>query len=330
MDNPQHPLVFIVREKEDILGQVSVPLSCIPPEDRRGKRKFPLQPHRKSPNPQGELVFEAWVTKCKGDGTIGTTGVTTPAQEPPSIRVTCEPAPPHSPSRTNPLKALKETIQRSPIMARRSAAKAAKSTMAPALVRRNSRSLQDLSELKTEMKSSLSAGSQPVGSGSTSNSKLLLGVGSNKGELSKRCNSSVDVSSSGSSSRPEITSVIPPMGTVDGGTVLTIGGRNLGTNKEDVVGLFICGANCLGSLEYCSPEKLRCVTKGWRVCRGYIVVETQTGGRGTSLVQYTFKEHTETDGKTEEEGTEGSLVRRKSPSTPEPNRKVSLCTDIST
>lgn len=90
------------------------------------------------------------------------------------------------------------------------------------------------------------------------------------------------------SRKPEVNGVSPKEGPVEGGTKVVIRGTNLGLNKEDVIGLFICGANVLGSLEYTSPSKLACVTKAWKPCIGNVTVETQSGGKGSSLVQFTF------------------------------------------
>jgi hypothetical protein len=82
--------------------------------------------------------------------------------------------------------------------------------------------------------------------------------------------------------------VSPKEGLVDGGTRLTIRGANLGRSKEDVIGLFVCGSNVLSTLEYASSSKLICTTKAHRAGAGNITVETQSGGRGVSLVQFTF------------------------------------------
>jgi len=86
----------------------------------------------------------------------------------------------------------------------------------------------------------------------------------------------------------QVTGVSPKEGSVDGGTRLTIRGANFGCNKEDVVGLFVCGSNVLSTLEFVSSSKLMCTTKAHKVCAGNIIVETQSGGRGISLVQFTF------------------------------------------
>lgn len=90
------------------------------------------------------------------------------------------------------------------------------------------------------------------------------------------------------SKKPEVTGISPNEGPVEGGTKVTIRGTNLGLSKQDVVGLFVCGANVLGSLEFVSSSRLTCITKPWKPCIGNVTVETQSGGKGTSLVQFAF------------------------------------------
>ncbi|ESO10880.1 hypothetical protein HELRODRAFT_137950, partial [Helobdella robusta] len=87
---------------------------------------------------------------------------------------------------------------------------------------------------------------------------------------------------------PQVSGVSPKEGPLNGGTKLTIRGQNLGRNKEDVIGLYVCGSNVLSSLEYISSNKLICTTKPWKAGSGNVSVETQSGGRGVSLVQFCF------------------------------------------
>jgi len=75
----------------------------------------------------------------------------------------------------------------------------------------------------------------------------------------------------------QVTGVSPKEGSVEGGTRLTIRGSNLGRNKEDVIGLYVCGSNVLSSLEYISASKLVCTTKPHKQCVGNVTVETQVG-----------------------------------------------------
>ena len=88
----------------------------------------------------------------------------------------------------------------------------------------------------------------------------------------------------------QVTGVSPKEGSTEGGTRLTIRGSNLGRTKEDVIGLYVCGSNVLSSMEYISSSKLICTTKPYKPCAGNIMVETQVGGRGVSLVQFTFND----------------------------------------
>jgi len=90
----------------------------------------------------------------------------------------------------------------------------------------------------------------------------------------------------------QVTGVSPKEGSTEGGTRLTIRGSYLGRDKDDVVGLFVCGSNVLSSLEFISSSKLVCTTKPHKASTGAVTVETQTGGRGLSLVQFTFIDST--------------------------------------
>ena len=87
---------------------------------------------------------------------------------------------------------------------------------------------------------------------------------------------------------PEISGVSPSECSIEGGTVITLRGSNLGQDKADIVWLSVCGANCLGSLVYISSHKLCFTAKAWKPGSGKIVIETQSGGRSHSLVDFTY------------------------------------------
>ena len=57
------PIKFKVTEKEDILGQVIVPIDEISLTRSFTTHTCDLRPHRKCPKPEGQLVIECWVTK---------------------------------------------------------------------------------------------------------------------------------------------------------------------------------------------------------------------------------------------------------------------------
>ncbi|XP_070536873.1 exocyst complex component 2-like isoform X2 [Ptychodera flava] len=83
---------------------------------------------------------------------------------------------------------------------------------------------------------------------------------------------------------PKVTGLSPKEGPP--GTKVTIRGENLGINARDLIGLTICGVNCLLSSEWISPSKIICRTgpvKG----KGDVIVQTKSAGIGTSTVTFT-------------------------------------------
>ena len=88
--------------------------------------------------------------------------------------------------------------------------------------------------------------------------------------------------------RPEVSGVSPKEGPVTGGTRLTIRGVNLGRNIDDIKSLYICGADCTHTVEYESTSKIYVTTIPWKPGPGDIVIQTASGGHGTSLVQFSF------------------------------------------
>ena len=171
---------------------------------------------------------------------------------------------------------IKDTLSKSPLLGR----KIVKEQSVPSTTddtpkvrtRRNSRSLSDLSRLHLEN-----------GPGAT-----FLGVNSS---LQTRANSFSDVKLNITPETcPEITAIVPNTVSIKGGTRIRLEGSNLGNEKNDIIGLFLCGANCLKSLEYVSANELICTTKPWKSCTGFVVIETRSGGKGKSTVQLTYKE----------------------------------------
>ncbi|XP_076044833.1 exocyst complex component secretory 5 [Oratosquilla oratoria] len=93
------------------------------------------------------------------------------------------------------------------------------------------------------------------------------------------------------SSPPSVTGISPIEGVP--GTKVTIRGENLGTRPEDLIGLTICGVDCLMSAEWKSSNKI-VARSGAGIGKGDIIVMTLQGGKGTSTVQ--FKGYQETMG----------------------------------
>lgn len=83
--------------------------------------------------------------------------------------------------------------------------------------------------------------------------------------------------------QPVVTGLSPKEGPP--GTRITIRGEFLGTRPSDLIGLTICGCDCLLSAEWKSPNKIIART-GPAKGKGDIIVTTLSGGIGTSTVQF--------------------------------------------
>ncbi|XP_017047511.1 exocyst complex component 2 [Drosophila ficusphila] len=83
--------------------------------------------------------------------------------------------------------------------------------------------------------------------------------------------------------QPVVTGLSPKEGPP--GTRVIIRGEFLGTRVQDLIGLKICGSDCLLSAEWKSPNKIIART-GPAKGKGDIIVTTLSGGVGTSTVQF--------------------------------------------
>uniref|UniRef100_A0A8C5ME68 Exocyst complex component 2 n=1 Tax=Leptobrachium leishanense TaxID=445787 RepID=A0A8C5ME68_9ANUR len=81
---------------------------------------------------------------------------------------------------------------------------------------------------------------------------------------------------------PLVTGISPKEGT--SWTKVTIRGENLGTGPSDLIGLSICGHNCLLTSEWISASKIVCRVGQDKNDKGDIIVTTKSGGKGTSTV----------------------------------------------
>uniref|UniRef100_UPI00358FCEE5 exocyst complex component 2-like isoform X1 n=1 Tax=Myxine glutinosa TaxID=7769 RepID=UPI00358FCEE5 len=83
---------------------------------------------------------------------------------------------------------------------------------------------------------------------------------------------------------PQVTGISPKEGVP--WTKVTIRGENLGTSSQDLIGLTICGHNCLLTADWISHSKIICRTGPAKDDRGDIIVTTRLGGQGTSTVTF--------------------------------------------
>uniref|UniRef100_A0A673K0B8 Exocyst complex component 2 n=1 Tax=Sinocyclocheilus rhinocerous TaxID=307959 RepID=A0A673K0B8_9TELE len=83
---------------------------------------------------------------------------------------------------------------------------------------------------------------------------------------------------------PLVTGISPNEGAP--WTKVTIRGENLGTGPNDLIGLSICGHNCLLTAEWMSASKIVCRVGPAKDDKGEIIVTTRSGGQGTSTVSF--------------------------------------------
>ncbi|XP_008335141.1 exocyst complex component 2 [Cynoglossus semilaevis] len=83
---------------------------------------------------------------------------------------------------------------------------------------------------------------------------------------------------------PLVTGISPKEG--PSWTKVTIRGENLGTGPADLIGLSICGHNCLLTAEWMSASKIVCRVGPAKDDKGEIIVTTKSGGLGTSTVSF--------------------------------------------
>ena len=85
---------------------------------------------------------------------------------------------------------------------------------------------------------------------------------------------------------PVVTGISPKEGPP--GTRVIVRGEFLGSVPTDLLGLTICGCDCLLSAEWKSLNKI-IARSGPGKGRGDIIVTTRSGGKGTSTVQFRGK-----------------------------------------
>lgn len=274
VDSLDLDLKFKVTEKneKDVLGQVIVPLYELGDQNMSSPHNVPLRPHRKCPTPHGVLIFEAWVTEKKAEKTPSRSASLENLKSVKSMGISS---------------GLKKLRERMSISGKSSDEKSRKSP-SESLFSLKSRGAVSYQDITRESHFHIPAGRHSLHSEVPAEQTDALDT---VFELVPKRNSLyLGKVSEFSGPRPEISSISPKSGPASGGTVVTIRGSNLGQNQDDIVALNICGSDVLATLEYISPWKLQCETLPWNPCVGSISLETLSGGRGVSLVEFAFDE----------------------------------------
>lgn len=276
MDSLDQELKFKVTEKheKDVLGQVIVRLDELGDHNTSSPHKVPLRPHKKCPTPNGLLIFEAWITAKKVENVPSRS---TSMESLKSIK---------SLGLSSGLKKLKDRIT----ISSKSSDSKNKKNSSESLFSLNPRNAISCQDVTRESPFYIPADSRSLHSDVVDSFDAFDNISEYSDDYQKRNSSNLEKVSEFICPKPEVTSISPKSGPQTGGTVLTIRGSNLGQSQEDIVVLNICGSDVLDTLEYISPWKLQCKTVPWKPCVGGIIIETLSGGRGQSLVEFTFSE----------------------------------------
>ena len=263
--------MFLVTEKRerDVLGQIAVPLSSVDDDSRSTEPlRVPLQPGLCCPDllaSPGELLYNVWITTRDATATPEDRSLTSRT--------------------TDSLRKLRRKLNSSPIISSTTRWNDFKTSR-----RHSIDTVLDLQSGRSTDFCRMYFDDESYSSPTTTGD-VFMPLPSSDGYVKR---SSLPMVSEYYFPHPQILEVWPSEGPSTGGTVVTVRGRDLGLSIDDVVGLYICGSDVLDSVQYISSERLVCTTVAWRPCVGSITVETGSGGRVSSTVQFTFTARSET------------------------------------
>lgn len=286
MSNVLDQVFFIVTEKDDILGQVTVPVGTL--KDTKGfvKRQV-LQPHKKCPKPQGELTYQCYISKHRAPGDrlpVLSTMTNTPDEVRPQSAF----------QRLRKRMASPVTQRKSKNLEKEKDSKDNKERQRGSISSFNkklSRSIQDLfsfGKLSTHDTVDLDDENSESYKNSVNKAK-------NKRKFSLNFLSvSNDLDNVGKD--PEINKCLPNRGPIDQPTRLCIDGSNLGIGKSDILSLKVAGCDCTDTVEFESSNRIYCTTHFWKVCSGPVEIDTISGGIGVLKSGFTFYEELDANG----------------------------------
>lgn len=240
--------------------------------------RAPLRAHKKSPQPSGEILFDAWITGITQSNlnlaktsasheslkSLGSSGFKKLKEKLHASAL-----------RLNPSKDDKSDVKKSHL-----SIFSGKNKGMFGSKNKTSMSCQDLTgplNIQPKQKEKAILGSYKLSSEDMS--QLGSGASSRK---------SSEDSTQSYAQAPEITGVSPNTADCRGGTVLTIRGSNLGKDPKDVLQVYICGFDMTNQVKYISSQKLLCTTAPCSPSKGNIVVVTQSGGFGSSTMDFSF------------------------------------------
>ncbi|XP_066932261.1 uncharacterized protein [Clytia hemisphaerica] len=309
LTDTKSPLKINVKDKEDPLGQIIIPLSEIP-SDEHFLKWVQLGPHKKNQNPHGEICLDCWIEDYYEEGDednspnaqSGKTGKffrknlnRLAGRSPEANRKKLSPHNDRRESNSLGMTSIKGSVsvedltsrsngKTSPNFSKKSFSKK-DSLLAPAAYTNIRKSVSTLA---------LSTPSSPKSPSPESTSPTSLTIRRNSfNEVVASPNPSATNNSLPTIKEqcypPKVLSIVPTSGPADGGTLIQITGKYLGNSKDDITRLMVAGCNCLSSIEYYSSSKIMCTTTE-SLGTGPITLSTRSGGMSSSKVMFEFLE----------------------------------------
>lgn len=267
VQNTSDHVFFTVTEKDDVLGQVQLPITSL--QMVKGQvRRTTLKAHKKCPVPQGDLIFQAYVSKQRP-----LTGPTNPQIK------SSSPATTGGPQQLTGFARLRHSLAVSPILPHRTMKRESKDSTGEKEEKRKSSTLANFNKKLSKSIHDIfhlgRLGGNDDDDQKTSNRKM-----SKFGSMNSGLDHAGDV--------PIVSNIIPNMATVHGGTRLCVEGRNLGLGKSDIMEFLLCGSDLLDTIEFESEHRIYVTTKENTPGKGDLWIETVSGGQNVIKNLFTF------------------------------------------
>lgn len=260
--NVSDHVFFTVTEKDDVLGQIIIPVASLLTV-KGVVKKSALKAHKKCPVPQGELIFQCYVSKQR------------PTMVAPQIRSSSGNL--SSNAQLTGFQKLKQNFSPTPSMIQQKKEEKEEKRKSSSLANFNKRLSKSIHDI-------FSLGKFGSGGGNTEEDEMK---GKNKRFSLKFPSLGSGLDSSGRDI-PVVTHIVPNMASVQGGTRLVLEGQSLGLGKSDIMELMLCDTDLLDTIEFESEHRIYVTTKPTTAGKGDLWIETVSGGQNVIKNIFTF------------------------------------------
>ncbi|XP_059159388.1 uncharacterized protein LOC131943342 [Physella acuta] len=260
--NASDHVFFTVTEKDDVLGQIIIPVASLLTV-KGVVKKSPLKPHKKCPAPQGELIFQCFVSKQR------------PVMMSPQIRSN------NGGVQLRGFQRLKQNFSPSPgTVKKEEKDEKRKSSSLANFNKKLSKSIHDIFHLGRFNGSTEQLDEDQPGSKNKRFSLRFPSLGSGLDNTGREI--------------PVVTHIVPNMASIHGGTRIVLEGRNLGLGKSDILELILCGSELVDTIEFESENRIYVTTKPTAAGKGDLWIETASGGQNVIKNIFTFVDRSAT------------------------------------